>query len=101
MSEHAHLTAPTCFVCRCEEIDATELRDAIGAGARTINDIKRRTRAGMGVCQGMYCLDHVAAVLAEETDHQRESVLPMTARPPARMLTLQSLAALVIDDEHD
>jgi NAD(P)H-nitrite reductase large subunit len=94
-------SAPRCFVCRCEEVDAHELREAIGAGARTINDVKRRTRAGMGICQGVYCLEQVAALLAEETGGQREAVLPMTSRPPARLLTVGSLAALVRDNPDD
>ena len=89
--------SPPCFVCRCEEIDADELRRAIAAGARTINDVKRRTRAGMGICQGVYCLEHVATLLAEETGGARDVVLPMTARPPARLITVGSLAAFAAD----
>ena len=96
MSE-PRLLAPK-YVCRCEEVDANELLDAIAAGARTINDVKRRTRAGMGMCQGVYCLEHVAELLAAETGRPREAVLPMTSRPPARLLTVGSLAALAGDD---
>jgi bacterioferritin-associated ferredoxin len=91
-------STPRCFVCRCEEVDAEELRSAIEAGARTINDVKRRTRAGMGTCQGVYCLEQVVALLAEETGGLRGDVLPMTSRPPARMLTVGALAALAPDD---
>jgi bacterioferritin-associated ferredoxin len=83
---------PNCFVCRCEEIDEEELRAAIAAGARTINDVKRRTRAGMGLCQGIYCLERVGAILAEQTGVGLEQIAPMTSRPPARQLTLAALA---------
>ena len=86
------------FVCRCEEVDHDELRHAIAAGARTINDLKRRTRAGMGICQGIYCLEHLAAILASESGGPREAVLPMTSRPPARMLSVGALAALAQED---
>lgn len=85
-------TPAHCFVCRCEEIDEAMVQAAIAAGARTINDVKRRTRAGMGICQGVYCLQHIAALLARELDCGVETVVPMTARPPARMLTLSALA---------
>ena len=88
---HPEPVAP-CFVCRCEEVDGDELRLAIAAGARTINDVKRRTRAGMGLCQGVYCLEHVATLLARETGTLREAVNPMTSRPPTRLLTLGALA---------
>lgn len=90
MSEDTH-EAP-CFVCRCEELTDADLRQAVAAGARTINDVKRRTRAGMGICQGVYCLDHVARVVAEATGTPREQVMPMTSRPPVRLLTLGALA---------
>lgn len=91
------LSVPPCFICRCEEVDAKELRNAIRAGARTVNDVKRRTRAGMGICQGVYCLEQIAVLLAEETGGLRQAVLPMTSRPPARLLTVGMLAALAED----
>jgi bacterioferritin-associated ferredoxin len=82
------------FVCRCEEIERAELERAVIAGARTINDLKRRTRAGMGACQGVYCLSHVASVLAEVSGQPIQSLNPMTSRPPARWISLESLAGL-------
>ena len=43
------------YVCRCEEVTVGDIRRAIEAGADSIRDIKLRTHAGMGVCQGMTC----------------------------------------------
>ena len=45
-----------------------EIRAAIRrpVGARTIDGVKRRTRAGMGRCQGGFCMPRVAAILSEE-----------------------------------
>ena len=40
------------IICRCEEVTEGEIKKAIRSGARTITGIKRRTRAGMGLCQG-------------------------------------------------
>lgn len=56
------------IVCRCETVTEAEIRAAIRrpVGARTIDGIKRRTRAGMGRCQGGFCSPRVAAILAEE-----------------------------------
>ena len=88
---------PRSFICRCEEVDETELNAAIAAGARTVNDLKRRTRAGMGLCQGAYCLEHVAALLSEQPGVALEQILPMTSRPPARQLTLGALAGGQVD----
>ena len=43
------------YVCRCEEVTVGDIKRAIAAGARSVRDIKVRTNAGMGVCQGMTC----------------------------------------------
>ena len=55
-------------ICRCEVVTEAEIRAAIHrpVGARTIDGVKRRTRAGMGRCQGGFCLPRVAAILSEE-----------------------------------
>ena len=56
------------IVCRCEVITEAEIRDAIRrpVGARSIDGIKRRTRAGMGRCQGGFCSPRVMEILCEE-----------------------------------
>jgi glycerol-3-phosphate dehydrogenase len=56
------------LVCRCEQVTEAEIRDAIRRpmGARTIDGVKRRTRAGMGRCQGGFCSPRVLAILSEE-----------------------------------
>ena len=44
------------YLCRCECISIEQVDVAIAEGNLTINDIKRRTRVGMGICQGIFCL---------------------------------------------
>ena len=58
------------IVCRCEQITEAEIRAAIRrpVGARSIDAIKRRTRAGMGRCQGGFCSPRVLEILSEELD---------------------------------
>ena len=55
-------------VCRCEVVTEAEIRDAIRrpVGARSIDGVKRRTRAGMGRCQGGFCSPRVLEILCEE-----------------------------------
>ncbi len=86
---------PIRYVCRCEEIAHSLVVDAIAEGVRTLNDLKRRTRAGMGVCQGVYCLPEMADLLAKSNGARLEELAPMTSRPPARLLSLDELARLV------
>lgn len=57
------------IVCRCETVTEAEIRAAVRrpVGARSVDGVKRRTRAGMGRCQGGFCMPRVAAIIAEET----------------------------------
>lgn len=81
------------IVCRCEEIRARDIRTAIAEGAHSINDVKRRTRAGMGVCQGIFCARSIASMTHTSAGEPFEKLVPMTSRPPARMIPLAQLAA--------
>ncbi len=56
------------IVCRCEQITEGEIVDAIhrNPGARDVDGIKRRTRSGMGRCQGGLCSPTVVELLAAE-----------------------------------
>ncbi len=53
-------------VCRCEQITEGEIREAIRRGARSLDGVKRRVRAGMGRCQGGFCTPRVLELLHEE-----------------------------------
>ena len=53
-------------VCRCEQITEGEIREAIRRGARSLDGVKRRVRAGMGRCQGGFCTPRVLELLSEE-----------------------------------
>ena len=52
------------IACRCEFVTEGEVLDAIGRGARTLDGVKFRTRAGMGRCQGGFCTSRCMEMLA-------------------------------------
>jgi glycerol-3-phosphate dehydrogenase len=56
------------IVCRCEKVTEGEIVECIRrpAGARTLDGVKRRTRAGMGRCQGGFCTPRVVEILSRE-----------------------------------
>ncbi len=58
------------IICACNKVTEGEIIDAIRRplGARTLEGIKRRTGAAFGSCQGAYCLNKVASILARETN---------------------------------
>ena len=56
------------IICRCESVTEGEIIDAIHRtpGARSLDGVKRRTRAGMGRCQAGFCSPRVMEILARE-----------------------------------
>lgn len=77
-------------LCRCECISGAVVVNAIAEGNRTINDVKRRTRVGMGICQGIFCVEHIAAALVD-AGVDLASIEPMTPRPPTRLTALGAI----------
>jgi glycerol-3-phosphate dehydrogenase len=61
------------LVCRCELVTEAEIVEAIDRGARTLDGVKFRSRAGMGRCQGGFCTWRCLELLAERRG------LPITA----------------------
>ncbi len=54
------------IVCRCRGVSLAQVKQAIDRGAVTVDGVKRRTGAGMGRCQGSYCLQTVMETLARQ-----------------------------------
>ncbi|MBR6977379.1 MAG: (2Fe-2S)-binding protein, partial [Lachnospiraceae bacterium] len=68
-------------VCRCETVTEGEILDAIRRplGARSMDAVKRRVRAGMGRCQGGFCGPKVLKILARELGIPETEVLKNNA----------------------
>lgn len=64
------------IICRCEQITEGEIVRAIrdNPPAKNIDAVKRRTRAGMGRCQGGFCQPQVAEILARELNRPLEEI---------------------------
>ncbi len=76
------------IICRCEEVTEEEIFEAIRDGARTVAGVKRRTRAGMGLCQGKTCGLLVRGILARTLAKKSSEIEPDTPRPPTRPLKI-------------
>ncbi|MDH3857485.1 MAG: FAD-dependent oxidoreductase [Gammaproteobacteria bacterium] len=80
------------LVCRCEEVNAGQVRQAVRMGCVGPNQVKAFTRCGMGPCQGCLCGSTVAALVADETGASMEQVGYFRVRPPFKPITLGELA---------
>lgn len=88
------------IICRCQEISQGEIEAAIRQDdLRLMQEVKRITRAGMGLCQGKTCGHLVTGILARETKRDRSEVEPDRARPPVRAVPVRVLANRLSDVE--
>lgn len=91
------------LVCRCELVTEAEVHQAVNHGARTLDGVKFRTRAGMGRCQGGFCTTRVMQILSrrlgvpfhEVTKRGAGSwlVIPMTEDREAAMTEAGGMSA--------
>ena len=79
------------IICRCEEITLSEIIQAIKEGAKDINGVKRRTRAGMGLCQGRTCEKLIQQILEKELKKFPKNIKMGTDRPPIKPVTFGEL----------
>jgi NADPH-dependent 2,4-dienoyl-CoA reductase/sulfur reductase-like enzyme len=106
------ISTPDTIICQCEEVTradllgvqppnylarppamcARSLATLIADGPPNPDQVKRLTRAGMGVCQGRRCRDQVAMLLAIEADKPFGSIPLATHRAPVRPLPLKIMA---------
>ena len=87
------------IICRCNEVSIKEIREAIKNGARTVRDVKRRTRAGMGLCQGRTCAKTVARIIVNELKIPIEEVEMDTQRIPVRPVKIKNFSSKEVSDE--
>ena len=64
------------IVCRCETVSEGEIRAAIRRNPRAldVDGVKRRTRSGMGRCQGGFCGPYIMRLLSEELGVPMETI---------------------------
>lgn len=89
------------IICRCEEVSLADVQASLRQGANQERGVKLRTRAGMGLCQGLYCRHLLAGIIAVELKQTAQTIAPFTFRFPCRPLTLESLAKAAETGEVD
>lgn len=90
------------IICRCEEVTREDIMEAIKKGDASLDAIKKRTRAGMGFCQGRTCKRLVARILSCYYDMPMDAYLPGSIRMPVEPVTLGEIAGTIdgtLEDE--
>ena len=84
------LLTPDTVVCRCEDVTARGVSDALVNGARRTAEVKTRTRAGMGPCQGRMCATSLAAMVGRYCATSAEEAGQSRVRPPIKPVPLSA-----------
>ena len=90
---------PPNIVCRCSDITVDEIREYIRQGHRTVDEIKRMSRLGMGPCQGRTCIPVVMRELSQMLGVSAEDITPATYRPIVTSIKFEDVAKYFISDE--
>jgi bacterioferritin-associated ferredoxin len=79
-------------LCRCEDVTLADVRHAVKLGYVDVEEVKRYTGFGTGLCQGKECLVGVALAIAAAAGRAPDSLAPFTSRPPLAPTELGVLA---------
>jgi thioredoxin reductase len=86
------------IVCRCEEITAQQVVEAITLGSPGPNQLKAFSRCGMGACQGRMCGLTVTELMARARGLSPQEIGYYHVRSPVKPITVAELAALPKSD---
>jgi thioredoxin reductase/bacterioferritin-associated ferredoxin len=87
------------IVCRCEEVTAKDILDAVAIGATGPNQLKAYRRTGMGPCQGRLCGLTVTELMAQARGKSPQEIGYYRLRAPVKPITLAELAAVPKTEE--
>ena len=82
------------IVCRCENVNKSEIENSIKLGISGLNQLKSYCRAGMGNCQGRLCGLTVQTIIALRQNKNLDEVGYFRLRPPTKPITIKELSSL-------
>jgi bacterioferritin-associated ferredoxin len=83
---------PEALVCRCESVTLSDVEAALADGRPAIGELKRRTRVGMGSCQGRYCAPLLAELLAQRQGRKLDEMALFAPRAPVKPMRISELS---------
>jgi NAD(P)H-nitrite reductase large subunit len=92
VERHIRDLADEVLVCRCEDVTLGDVRRAVAEGFETPAGVKKTTRCGMGICQGITCKTILLDVLAALTGKSLSQISMPSVRMPVKPISLGTLA---------
>lgn len=92
-AEHIRHPADDTVICRCENVTAGQIRQAVRDGAPGPNQVKFMLRPGMGPCQGRVCGLLVSETVAQCQGRDMNEAEYFRIRPPLKPVSLAVIAA--------
>ncbi|MCZ7585584.1 MAG: (2Fe-2S)-binding protein [Deltaproteobacteria bacterium] len=82
------------MICHCEDVPESEIREAVRAGYRDLESLKRYLAIGTGACQSKSCVAHIAKILESESGASQNGAAPYVSRPPIYLTPLGHFAGV-------
>lgn len=87
----ANLMNDNTIICRCSDVTLGEIKKLIQDGYRTVDEIKRISRAGMGPCQGRTCSQLILREIANYTGKNIAELDVCMSRPPVAGIKIKQI----------
>ena len=97
----SELADESTVICRCESVRLRDVEQAMSAGDVSLGAIKRRTRLGMGACQGRYCAPVVAGMLARHNGKPINEFSFFAPRVPFKPTPISCIVGMASDDRDE
>lgn len=85
-------------VCRCEGVTYSKILKEMDKGVNNSREMKLKTRAGMGFCNGRTC-GHLINKITEDAENETPVFIHLRAQPPIRTVSFEELSGGQLDDK--
>ena len=85
-------------VCRCEGVTYSEILKEMDKGVNNSREMKLKTRAGMGFCNGRTC-GHLINKITEDAEIETPVFIHLRAQPPIRTVSFEEISGGQFDDK--
>lgn len=87
------------IICRCEQVRAREIRQAIQRGANTLSGLKNWLPVGQGHCQGRTCGPLLTRLVGRETGAPASKIGIFSPRPPLKPIPVGAMGNISNEDD--